>query len=533
MEILSRMMTRADSGAGVRHGVDPRAPGSLRFNEIFGESLAESQSQITVKKPDAATTKETSTQPQKPERDKDVNEALAVGAVGNQTEVVFILEREKESATTPEIPVDPALEIGGNQTWRQFGAAETQSEPAAAESRSTQDAMETQPKPVPAKTPSESAAQETWAESVAKESGSIPTTLEPGTKAVAVESRLDLDPDSIGLRLSSIEAETQPGSINPGTATAETKLFTVAADAQLGQVVADSADLSASVFPIDAKKEPDVDILSGSAVAANPEAMAKQDAANALGNAANMVGEVPARTPNIRTSERQENEGQSFRFSKNGDLSPLENGNDTPIAEGQKGKTYPETAKAVQDTAAGAQDHINGLPPPLAEGIRPDQYRANQQMRQLAPVRAENLFDEMVSRVSAAQTESRSVMTIQLKPEFLGKVALEIAMDAAGLHVKISAADSNVRSMLNGQINALIESLGNKGIEVAKVEVAYTGVDNGANKESREGHSQPNRQRRSNREIDAADGVAYYTALPLETLDYYLEAGVSSVEYRA
>jgi len=268
--------------------------------------------------------------------------------------------------------------------------------------------------------------------------------------------------------------------------------------------------------------------------AANVET-AKPETAKA-GIDGGQTGEVTARTPIIRTSERHGNEENNSKFFKNGDLSPLENGNDSVQDKGQKGKTFSDTVAAVRNAAEGAQEPVNNTPAPLAEGIRPEQFRADQLMKQAAldtPVKADNLFDEMVSRLESMQTDSQRSMTIHLKPEFLGKVALEIAMDAAGLHVKISAMDSGVRSMINGQINALIESLSNKGIEVAKVEVAYTGVDNGAFKENREGQEQQSRQRRSNREIDAAEGITNYTALPVGTLDYYLEAGVSSVEYSA
>jgi len=157
-------------------------------------------------------------------------------------------------------------------------------------------------------------------------------------------------------------------------------------------------------------------------------------------------------------------------------------------------------------------------------------------MRQAAasmPVRTENLFDEMVSRIETMQTESQHTMTIQLKPEFLGKVALEIAMDAAGLHVKISAADSDVRGMINSQINALIESLGNKGIEVVEVEVAYTGVYDGAFKDSHKEQTRQERPRTSFRVDRLEDNAAYFAAFSSDALDYYLDAGVSSVEYRA
>ena len=139
----------------------------------------------------------------------------------------------------------------------------------------------------------------------------------------------------------------------------------------------------------------------------------------------------------------------------------------------------------------------------------------------------------MVSRIETMQTETKSTMMIQLKPEFLGKVALEVAVDAAGLHVKINAADSGVRNMISSQMTALIESLQNKGIAVVEVEVAYTGVNNGAFKDSREGQGQPDKPKKSYRGTEPAEGAAYYTALPYDLLDYYLDEGVSSVEYRA
>ena len=245
------------------------------------------------------------------------------------------------------------------------------------------------------------------------------------------------------------------------------------------------------------------------------------------------AGEVTARKPIIRTSEQQESDKeQSSGFSENGDLGPLENENDAVPKTERKEKTYSETSDAAQNTA---DDVVNNVPPPLSEGIRPERFQADQQMKQVthAPVSADNLFDEMVSRIEMARTETQQTMTIQLKPEFLGKVALEIAMDAAGLHVKINAADPGVRGMINGQINALIESLENKGIEVVAVEVAYTGVDNGDLKDPRGGHhAQPGRSKRISA-LDDIDNAEIIAAFTTETLEHYLEAGVSTVEYSA
>jgi len=87
--------------------------------------------------------------------------------------------------------------------------------------------------------------------------------------------------------------------------------------------------------------------------------------------------------------------------------------------------------------------------------------------------------------------------------------------------------------MINGQINALIESLENKGIEVVEVEVAYTGIDNGTFSESRNNQSQPDRSGRSYRAERLEDGTVFYGVPRFDMLEYYVDAGVSSVEYSA
>ncbi|MCL2228149.1 MAG: flagellar hook-length control protein FliK, partial [Oscillospiraceae bacterium] len=279
----------------------------------------------------------------------------------------------------------------------------------------------------------------------------------------------------------------------------------------------------------------------GTYAAQNAETEAAQQAtkqettANAEVSSGENPGEVTARTPSIRTSEQQGNEQNKFGAPQHGDLSPLENENDTSKVKGQKEATYSETAEAVRDNAEKTLDSTSSAPP-LAGGIKPEQYVASQQMKQIAqdaPVKSENLFDEMVLRLESMKTDSQSSMTIHLKPAYLGRVALELVMDAAGLHVKISAEDSGVRTMINGQITALMESLSNKGIEVAAVEVAYTGVDNGAFKENREDGSRQDNKRRYRREINRAESVNSYTVRQFDASDYYLETGVSSVQYSA
>jgi len=254
-------------------------------------------------------------------------------------------------------------------------------------------------------------------------------------------------------------------------------------------------------------------------------------------NIANMIEDVTARKPNIGTQESRNDADTNSKSFEKGNPSPLENENDRSQVHGQSEKNYADTINALNNAAEEQQPINNIVLPPLSEGIRPEQFQASQQMTQAAlsaPVKTENLFEAMISRVEMMQNDTKSAMTIQLNPEFLGKVALEVAVDAAGLHVKINAEDSGVRSMINSQITALLESLENKGLAVAEVEVIYTGINNGAFKEPGDDgqHQQSRNYKPVNRDTKAIDGVAYYTTLA-DLQDYYFETGVSSVEFSA
>jgi len=260
----------------------------------------------------------------------------------------------------------------------------------------------------------------------------------------------------------------------------------------------------------------------------------------------NEAGEAEARMPNMRTQDSQYNLNQEANSSATGNPSPLENENETEM-QGQETSYRAEdalrnalnTVKETENQTEPVETPILGdIAPPLSESLKPEQFIATQQIKSeamYAPVKVENLFEEMISRVQTMQNDKLTSMTIQLNPEFLGNVQLEVGMDAAGLHVRINAEDSGVRGMINSQLTALIESLEHKGIEVVKVEVAYTGVGYDTHKDphgSRDNQSQTGKQRRYNREVDSKDGVTIYGAVS-KVQEYYLDTGVSSVEYSA
>jgi len=269
--------------------------------------------------------------------------------------------------------------------------------------------------------------------------------------------------------------------------------------------------------------------------AKNADAAYAEVQTGANDEAAAGAGEATARMP-AKTTNQPENKEINSKSSDNGNLSPLENENDTaPVKEHGK----PQDSNMAQTDRREPRDFdqaLNNASAPLAEGIRPERFKADQQMKQAsfdAPVKAENLFEEMISRIDSMKTDTMKSMTIQLKPEFLGKVALEIAIDAAGLHVKIDAANSDVRAMINGQITALIESLEQKGVAVVGVEVTHTGIDNGMLNQSNNGHAQSGKSKHRYSGANATDRIEFYSTLPFDPIEYYLDTGVSSVEYRA
>ena len=261
----------------------------------------------------------------------------------------------------------------------------------------------------------------------------------------------------------------------------------------------------------------------------------------------NVTGEAVARTPESGLSEQSdmENYGEKNPGSfESGGLSPLENENDNTTVDmpgkARKTKDFADTVEALKNASQEHSEPLNAavIQTPLSEGIRTEQFRSTEQMTQAVlsePVRTENLFDEMVSRIDVMRTESTQTMSIQLKPDFLGKVDLEIVLNSSGLHIRINADNQDVRSMVNSQINSLIESLTNKGIEVAEVEVSYTGFNNGELTQSRGEQSSQSGKATVRRDYSGhgSDDAAIDAIPRSETIEYYIDLGVSSVEYQA
>jgi len=135
-------------------------------------------------------------------------------------------------------------------------------------------------------------------------------------------------------------------------------------------------------------------------------------------------GDVTARMPEINAGfDEQE---QNSQFTQNDKPSPLDNDNDhVPKRANDLQNSKPTDApfeqsidrssdETKQNTEASAQTAL-----PLADGIKPEQFTASQQIRQATfetPVTQDNLFEAMVSHLETMKTETQSKMTISLNP---------------------------------------------------------------------------------------------------------------------
>jgi flagellar hook-length control protein FliK len=165
---------------------------------------------------------------------------------------------------------------------------------------------------------------------------------------------------------------------------------------------------------------------------------------------------------------------------------PLENVNEetgsvpapTRSAEGQKAKSGGDEQRDDE-----RQSQSWALPAETPVDVAPEKVAAAEQMKTVSaerlPATRENLFDTMVEKLEVMREDGVSTMSVELKPEYLGRVTLNLSMTDGGVSVRISASDRDVKGMIDGQIAALVENLSGKGVKIERVDVVYAGVSGG------------------------------------------------------
>jgi flagellar hook-length control protein FliK len=141
-----------------------------------------------------------------------------------------------------------------------------------------------------------------------------------------------------------------------------------------------------------------------------------------------------------------------------------------------------------------------------------------------------DIFSQLVDKAAAGIQEGKYRMSIQLRPEHLGKVTIQMVMDADGLVVRIHTQNDAVESAISNQIAQLEQALKDKGIAVVRMEVTQNNHQDG-NGQSGNPHDSKRQRHRGYTDQGDVDGIDAAGREMFMTLQPYLFN--NSVEFRA
>ena len=167
--------------------------------------------------------------------------------------------------------------------------------------------------------------------------------------------------------------------------------------------------------------------------------------------------------------------------------------------------------------------------------ISPERLHASEQLSQTAEstpqtATVETLYDKLVDSIFTASTTDSKFMELQLKPEFLGKVAVQLTLGDAGLEIRIKAEDVGVKGLIADQITQLTTSLNDKGVKVSAVEVVFANATDHSYDGSGSHQQDAHRAARTNssRSTNIGFGIGFTED---EDSVSIVDTGISSVEY--
>lgn len=116
-----------------------------------------------------------------------------------------------------------------------------------------------------------------------------------------------------------------------------------------------------------------------------------------------------------------------------------------------------------------------------------------------AKVDTQDVIDQIVNKFELVTNGNKSSVTIELKPEFLGKLHINLSLNDGVLTAKFQTDNQQVRHILEGGIGQLKSALESTGIRLEKVEVNVD-LNNSGNSQSQyqnHHHNQENHQQPS------------------------------------
>lgn len=90
-------------------------------------------------------------------------------------------------------------------------------------------------------------------------------------------------------------------------------------------------------------------------------------------------------------------------------------------------------------------------------------------------IRPQQLFQQLVQKARVMVKEGLSELQIQLKPEYLGRLNLHLAVENGLITARFMAESLQVKQIIESSLNQLKQSLGEQGLQVDRLEVSVGG----------------------------------------------------------
>lgn len=90
-------------------------------------------------------------------------------------------------------------------------------------------------------------------------------------------------------------------------------------------------------------------------------------------------------------------------------------------------------------------------------------------------IRPQQLFQQLVQKARVMVKEGLSELQIQLKPEFLGRLNLHLAVENGLITARFMAESLQVKQIIESNLSQLKQSLGEQGLQVDRLEVSVGG----------------------------------------------------------
>ena len=124
--------------------------------------------------------------------------------------------------------------------------------------------------------------------------------------------------------------------------------------------------------------------------------------------------------------------------------------------------------------------------------------------QKVGTTQSESIVNQLVEQIKLNVGQDFTSMEMQLYPEHLGKVGVQIIAKDGIITAQLTAESETVKKVLETQLNILKENITNQGIKIEEVEVTIASHSFEQNNMSNGNEQDKSRKNTKNRKIDEA-----------------------------